>query len=80
MRHRLALILTVVGAVALPVVMAGTVLYASDAARTPELYYLAARWWREALAEVLPELLGPDEVEEVAELILRGNALELYRR
>src|SRR5439155_841670 len=35
-------------------------LYASDAARTPELYYLAAKWWREALAEVLPELLGED--------------------
>ena len=32
MRHRLALILTVIGAIALPVVMAGTVLYASDAA------------------------------------------------
>jgi predicted TIM-barrel fold metal-dependent hydrolase len=27
-------------------------LYASDAARTPELYFLAAKWWREALAEV----------------------------
>ena len=28
-------------------------LYASDAARTPELYLVAARWWRTALAEVL---------------------------
>src|SRR5207244_27520 len=28
-------------------------LYASDAARTPELYFLAAKWWREVLAEVL---------------------------
>jgi uncharacterized protein len=54
-------------------------LYASDAARTPELYYLAATWWREALAEVLPELLPADEVEEAAELVLRRNALELYR-
>jgi uncharacterized protein len=53
-------------------------LYASDAARTPELYYLAAKWWREALAEVLPELLG-DDAEEAARRILRENALELYR-
>jgi predicted TIM-barrel fold metal-dependent hydrolase len=53
-------------------------LYASDAARTPELYYLAATWWREALAEVLPDLLPAGEAEEAAELILRGNALELY--
>jgi uncharacterized protein len=52
-------------------------LYASDAARTPELYYLAAKWWRESLAEVLPELLG-DDAEEAAALILRDNAIELY--
>jgi hypothetical protein len=32
MRHRLALVLTIIGAIALPVVMAATVLYASDAA------------------------------------------------
>ena len=54
-------------------------LYASDAARTPELYYLAARWWRQALAEVLPELLPEAEAEEAARLILRENALGLYR-
>jgi len=53
-------------------------LYASDAARTPELYYLAARWWREALAEVLPELLGDDEAEHATRMILRENALVLY--
>ena len=52
-------------------------LYASDAARTPELYYLAAKWWREALGEVLPELLG-DDAEEAGRRILRENALELY--
>jgi hypothetical protein len=54
-------------------------LYASDAARTPELYYLAARWWRRALAEVLPELLPEDEAAEAARLILRDNARALYR-
>jgi uncharacterized protein len=52
-------------------------LYASDASRTPELYYLAARWWREALAEVLPELFG-DDAEWAARRVVRENALELY--
>jgi uncharacterized protein len=54
-------------------------LYASDAARTPELYYLAARWWRRALGEVLPELLPEEEAAEAARLILRDNAVALYR-
>jgi predicted TIM-barrel fold metal-dependent hydrolase len=53
-------------------------LYASDAARTPELYFLAARWWREALAQVLPESLPADEAEEAGRAILRENALALY--
>ncbi len=54
-------------------------LYASDAARTPELYFLAAKWWREALAEVLDEALPPDEGEAAGRAILRDNALALYR-
>jgi hypothetical protein len=54
-------------------------LYASDAARTPELYYLAAKWWREALATVLAEALPADEAEDAARMILRDNALGLYR-
>jgi predicted TIM-barrel fold metal-dependent hydrolase len=53
-------------------------LYASDAARTPELYFLAARWWREALAEVLAESLPTEEAEEAGRAILRENALALY--
>jgi uncharacterized protein len=53
-------------------------LYASDAARTPELYYLAAKWWRETLAEVLPELLPDHEAEEAVRAILRDNAIALY--
>ena len=53
-------------------------LYASDAARTPELYYLAAKWWREALSEGLPELFAED-AEWAAKRILRENALDLYR-
>jgi hypothetical protein len=53
-------------------------LYASDAARTPELYYLAARWWRESLATVLAEALPADEAEVAGRQILRENALALY--
>src|SRR5437763_2241244 len=54
-------------------------LYASDAARTPELYYLASKWWREALAEVLAEALPWEEAERDGRAILRENALALYR-
>ena len=53
-------------------------LYASDAARTPELYLLAATWWRDALAAALPELLAEDELEPAARAILRENALRVY--
>ena len=54
-------------------------LYASDAARTPELYYLAAKWSREALADVLSEALPADESEAAGRMILRQNAIGLYR-
>jgi predicted TIM-barrel fold metal-dependent hydrolase len=54
-------------------------LYASDAARTPELFYLASLWWRSALAEVLEEALPPGEWEQAARLVLRENARSLYR-
>jgi uncharacterized protein len=53
-------------------------MYASDAACTPELYLLASVWWRDALAEVLPTLLPQDELEEAARMILRDNALRVY--
>jgi predicted TIM-barrel fold metal-dependent hydrolase len=53
-------------------------LYASDAARTPELYYLAAKWWREALGVVLAEGLPAAEAETAGRQILRDNALTLY--
>jgi hypothetical protein len=45
--------------------------------RTPELYFLAASWWREALAEALPERYG-EEATAAARAILRENALTLY--
>jgi hypothetical protein len=54
-------------------------LYGSDAVRTPELYLLAARWWRAALAEVLGGLLPEPAAQRGAELVLRENARELYR-
>jgi predicted TIM-barrel fold metal-dependent hydrolase len=54
-------------------------LYASDAARAPELYPLAARWWREALAEVLGEALPAGQAEDAGRRVLRENALSLYR-
>lgn len=53
-------------------------LYASDAARTPELYLLASVWWRDALAEVLPALLPDDGALAAARMILRENALAVY--
>ena len=53
-------------------------LYGSDAARTPELYFLAAKWWREALAEVLRDSLPADEAEDAGRAILRANAIDLY--
>jgi hypothetical protein len=53
-------------------------LYASDAARAPELYFVASIWWRDALAAVLPELSGAD-AERDARAILRENAVSLYR-
>jgi predicted TIM-barrel fold metal-dependent hydrolase len=53
-------------------------LYASDAARTPELYFLAATWWRDALAEVLGDALDDDDALAAARLVLRENALALY--
>jgi uncharacterized protein len=62
---------------ALELAPASKLLYASDASRAPELYYLAAKWWREALAEVLPELFE-DDAEAAGRRILRENALEVY--
>ena len=53
-------------------------LYASDAARAPELYYLAATWWRSALAEVLGDALPAGEAEAAGRRVLRDNALGLY--
>ena len=54
-------------------------LYASDASRTPELYLLGSRWWREALGEVLPVLLAESDAVAAARMIMRENAHAVYR-
>jgi predicted TIM-barrel fold metal-dependent hydrolase len=53
-------------------------LYASDAARACELYLLAATWWRDVLAAVLPALLPLDAAKSAAKMILRDNASAVY--
>ncbi|TSA81800.1 amidohydrolase family protein [Deinococcus detaillensis] len=58
-------------------------LFATDASRTPELFYLGARWGRRMLGEVLDDTvrvgdLTANEAEEAAVMLLRGNASALY--
>jgi Amidohydrolase len=64
---------------ALELAPASKLLYASDASQTPELYLLGSRWWRDALGEVLPALLPESDAVAVARMILRENALSVYR-
>lgn len=59
------------------------IMYSSDAKFIPELYYLAAKWGRQILAEVLDEAIASGELtateaETIAIAILRQNALDLY--
>ena len=59
------------------------VLFATDASRAPEMFFLATRWWRDALSGTLGRLVGEQAVTETtalewAELILAGNARRLY--
>lgn len=59
-------------------------MYSSDAHLIPELYYLGAKWGREALAQVLDQAihdgdLTAKEAEEVAAAFLCHNAETLYR-
>lgn len=59
-------------------------LYATDASRLPELYFVAATRQREALATALADLvddgfLSGDEAVEAGRRVLEGNATELYR-
>lgn len=59
-------------------------LYATDASRLPEVYVIAAELHRDALAEAFGELvtrqlLTMDEALAAGELVLAGNARQLYR-
>lgn len=68
---------------ALELAPASRLLFATDASRTPEVFYLATRWWRDALAGALSRLVGDGEVGEGqalewAGLVLAGNARRLY--
>jgi len=70
-------------ATAMEVAPTTKLLYGSDAFSTPELYVLAARRFRDALATTLEDLLdrgivGEPYAETVARNVLRENAIELY--
>jgi uncharacterized protein len=59
-------------------------LYASDASRLPELYFVAGVLHRQALADALGGLvddgtLAPAEAAEAGRQVLAGNARRLYR-
>ena len=58
-------------------------MYSSDAHNIPELYYLAAKWGREILAQVLEEAISnrdltTKQAENIAAQILTQNARSLY--
>ncbi|MDX2005418.1 MAG: amidohydrolase family protein [Meiothermus sp.] len=59
------------------------VLFSSDAQRTPEMFWLAAKWGRKVLGQSLQGAiddgdLRPAQAERAAEMILRGNAQQVY--
>ena len=59
-------------------------LFSSDAHFIPELYYLGAKWGRQALGLVLEQAhrdgdLSIQEADQIAVDILRGNAAQLYQ-
>ena len=61
----------------------GQLLYASDGFIGPELFFLGARRFRQALRRVLEDLsrrrfLSSSEAEDLAEAVLRSNAHKIY--
>jgi uncharacterized protein len=54
----------------------GKFLYSSDAFGLPELYYLGARLFRQALADALEDVTDKDRITQ---LICAGNARRVYR-
>ncbi|HXF58134.1 MAG TPA: hypothetical protein VNO34_11300 [Actinomycetota bacterium] len=68
---------------ALDLAPATKLLFATDASRLAEAFYLGARWWREGLARALAALVergyaDPAQALRWGELVLRGNARRLY--
>jgi uncharacterized protein len=68
---------------ALELAPASKLVFASDASRAAEMFFLAARWWRDALAGALGELVTGGDIEERVALawgerILATNARRLY--
>jgi hypothetical protein len=68
---------------ALELAPASRLLFATDASRTAEVFYLATRWWRDALSGALGRLVelaevGEEQALEWAGLVLAGNARRLY--
>jgi len=60
------------------------ILFSTDAYSVPDIYWLAARWGRWGLAQVLDELIAigaftQDEALDTAQQILHGNAEKLYK-
>jgi hypothetical protein len=59
------------------------ILFATDAFTMPEIYWLAARWGRWGLGQVLAEMgtaafITTSEAYQAAEMILNGTARQLY--
>ena len=59
------------------------ILFATDAFTMPEIYWLAAKWGRWGLGQVLREMITADfittqEAPQAAEMILNGTARQLY--
>jgi hypothetical protein len=61
----------------------GKIMYSSDGARVPEIFWMAAHDGRRILSSVFDEMIGAgdltvDQCRGVAEQLLRANALALY--
>jgi len=59
------------------------ILFSTDAYSIPDIYWLAARWGRRGLSQILDELMAigafvQEEALEAAHQILHGNAEKLY--
>jgi len=68
---------------ALDLAPATKLLFGTDASRRPEMWFLGARWWRDALAGALADLVDAERIErdtaaEWAALVLAGNARRVY--